>query len=225
MKHLVITGASGGLGSELLAYFITKNFDFLYAVGNKDKLLAKNLSHQKLKYIFDLNLTEESEIKKMFDEITLSQNDELFIIHTVGAYSGGKKFYEYSKEDLLEMFNKNFVSAYIVSKFAVNHIKYSNGGSIVFLSSIIALSYSIGRSIYSISKLALHQLVKIIEAEAKEFNFTANVIAPSIILTETNKKWVKPSDLPNCVRPDEIAEMIESIFSHYQNINGNIYTF
>ncbi len=224
MKHLIITGSSGGLGIELLKHFLDKDFDFLYAVGNQKKFLEFDIKSPKLKYIFDLNLTEENDLEKLFSYINLSSEDELFIIHCIGGYTGGKKFYEYDKNELLEMFNKNFVTAYLVSKQAVNKIKNSKGGSIVFFSSSIALEYISGRSVYTISKYALHHLIKIIEKEAKEFNFTANIIAPTIILTEENRKWVNPSDSQNYVEPVEIAEMIENIFLNYQKINGNIFT-
>ncbi|MFN4112048.1 MAG: SDR family oxidoreductase, partial [Ignavibacteria bacterium] len=190
MRHLLITGASGNLGRELIKYFDFQNYDYIYLAGKDDVLKKFNLNSEKFKIIPELDLTTKSNIKKIFDLINEKNEDELFIIHLVGKYKGGKKLWEYDEADLLEMFNINFLSSFLIANFSIQKVARIKGGSIIFISSRLTFEYEPGRAVYTISKQSLNFLVKIIEKEANHLNFSANVIAPSVILTEENKKWI-----------------------------------
>ena len=49
---------------------------------------------------------------------------------------------------------------------------------------------------------------------------SANAIAPYIIDSEENRKWVK--NLDDLVHPSDIGRLIAQIFDNYSFINGNI---
>lgn len=222
MNHLIITGASGNLGKELVRYFKSKNFGVLHCVGTKMKF--ENLTDDaELKFYFDYNLIEEADVTKLFDSVSLNEDDELFIIHTVGGYLGGSFFWDYSKSDLIEMLNKNLISSFLVAKYAARKIQSIKGGSILFISAKLSLDYEAKRSVYTISKSALNHLVKVIDNEGKQINFTANAIAPKIILTEAAKSWIKQGDYDKYTSPEEISELIERIFINYRKVSGNIF--
>lgn len=222
MNHLLITGATGNLGKELVKYFRGKNFGVLHLVGSKEKF--ENLIHDsELKYYFNYNLTDEDEVAKLFESISVNTEDELFIIHTVGGYAGGSYFWEYSKSDLIDMMNKNLVSSFLVAKYSAKKIQTIKGGSIVFISAKLSLDYEPKRSVYAISKSALNHLVKVIENEGKQINFTANAIAPKIILTDAAKSWIDQKDYDKYTSTDEISELIEKIFINYEKVSGNIF--
>jgi len=224
MRHLLITGASGNLGRELINYFDFQNYDYVYLAGRNYVLKKFNLNPEKFRIISELDLSTKSDAKKIFDSINEKEEDELFVIHLVGKYQGGKKLWEYEETDLLKMFNSNFLSSFLITNFAIQKVAGMKGGSIVFISSRITLEYEPGRAVYAISKQSLNFLVKIIEKEAGHLNFTANVIAPGVILTEENKKWINQEDYQKFVSPEQIARLINSIFINYDRLNGNIFT-
>ncbi len=222
MNHLLITGATGNLGKELVKYFQEKNFGVLHLVGSKEKF--ENFSQDsEIKLYLNYNLTDEDDVEKLFNSISLNEEDELFIIHTVGGYLGGSYFWDYSKSDLLDMMNKNLVSSFLVAKYSAKKIQTIMGGSIIFISAKLSLEYEAKRSVYTISKSALNHLVKIIENEGKQINFTANAIAPKIILTEATKSWIDQKDYSKYTSIEEISELIEKIFVNYKKVSGNIF--
>ncbi len=96
------------------------------------------------------------------------------------------------------------------------------GGSIVFVSSRLTVEYESKRSVYALSKQALNFLVRIIEKEGREINFTANAIAPSIILTETNMSWIDAEKYPDYITPERIGQIVSFIFQNYDKFNGNV---
>lgn len=224
MRHLLITGASGSLGRELIKCFDFQNYDRVYLIGKEDILIKFNLNSEKFRIISELDLTTRSDVERIFNSIKETNKDELFIIHLVGRYQGGKKFWEYEATDLLKMFNTNFLSSFLIASLAIQKISRMKGGSIIFISSRLTLEYEPGRAVYAISKQSLNFLVKIIEKETNHLNFTANVIAPSVILTEENKKWINKEDYQRFVLPEQIERLISLIFSNYDRLNGNIFT-
>lgn len=223
MKYLVITGASGNLGRELIKFFDFQNFDFVILVGREELLKGVIPDSNKFKVINRLDLTKEENVEKIFEVIEEKKEDELFVIHLVGKYEGGKSVWDYSSGDVMGMFITNFLTAFLVSKYAIKKVRNMKGGSIVFVSSKLTLDYYPERSVYAISKNALNFYVKIIEKEAKELNFTANVLAPSTILTEINKKWIDYQKQSDYSSPKDLADLIYSIFQNYRRLNGNIF--
>lgn len=224
MKFLIITGVSGNLGIELLKYFESHDYQKIYAFGSKTKLDSLNLKwNTNVEFIYDVDFTNEEEVNSVFKKIILTKNDELFIVHTIGAYSGGKYFYEYSKDELLKLYDSNFLTSFLLSKYAVKSVIGNKGGSIVFISSITALEYVSKRSIYALSKNSLLYLSKIINEECKEHNFSANVIVPSTILTESNLKWLKDkTESIKWITPIEIAKVIQNIFENYTVLRDSV---
>ncbi|HUX92200.1 MAG TPA: hypothetical protein VMV36_00220, partial [Ignavibacteriaceae bacterium] len=55
----------------------------------------------------------------------------------------------------------------------------------------------------------------------KEIRLTANAIAPFVIDTPANRKWMK-GNYDSFVKPAEIGELVYGIFKNYNFINGNI---
>ncbi len=224
MKHLIITGASGNLGRELIQFFDFEPYDKVYLVGKKDKFDTKLFDDKKFQLFTDVDFTNENSVDELFQIIKTSKEDYIFIIHLVGGYQGGKFLWEFTVQDLQKMIEKNLITSFLVSKYILLRAKDISGGSIIFISAKLSLDYNSQRSTYAISKNALNFLVKVIEKEAQNFNFTANAIAPYLIMTNENKKWVKEEDIKNFTTPEQIAKMIGSIFDNFQNFNGNIIT-
>jgi 3-oxoacyl-[acyl-carrier protein] reductase len=223
MKHLLITGATGNLGKELLKIFDFKKYDKIYLVVSREKLKSDSFQSDKFKIFSDFDLKSEESVSEIFSNISIQKEDLLFVIHLVGGYAGGKHLWEFSKDDLQLMLDKNLITSFLISKYSLIKAREGKGGSILFISARISLDYEPKRSVYAVSKNALNFLVKIIEKEGRELNFTANALAPYLILTEENKKWLKESNLNKYSSPEEMYKIIDSIFESYLKFNGNIF--
>jgi short-subunit dehydrogenase len=225
MKHLLITGASGNLGSELIQHFNFNQYDKVYLVRSEEKIKLPELWSNKFEIFQGYDLSDEEAVKQIFESIIVSKEDELFVIHLVGGYTGGKFFWEFGLNDLKNMLDKNLISSFLISKYTARVVKECSGGSIVLISSKLSIAYEAKRSVYSISKSALNFLVKIVEVEGKEINLTANALLPKIILTNENKKWISETDYPKYISPQKISDQIEYIFRNYKSLNGNLLLF
>lgn len=222
MKYLLITGASGNLGRELINYLDLNNYEKIFLTLNSQKVPQSIEPNDKFVYLYDYDLTDEDSVKEIFEKILCGKEDLIFILHLVGGYSGGKYFWEYSKNDLQALLDKNLFTSFLIAKYGLLKAKEAGGGSILFISARLSLEYELKRSIYALSKNALNYLVKLIEKEAKEFNFSANAIAPYIILTDESKKWINERNFMKCTSPQDIAKLVNYIFENYERYNGNI---
>lgn len=223
MKHLLITGASGNLGRELIKYLNFDKYEKIYLVVNLEKLNQIDIEKSKFKIFSDFDLASEDSVKQIFNQINVLEHDELFVIHLVGGYTGGKLFWEFDAADLKLMINKNLISSFLISKYTAKKLLNGSGGSIFFISARLSIHYEPKRSVYAISKSALNFLLKVIEIEGNDLNLTVNAAAPKVILTEENKKWIAENEYHKHISPQQLAKQIEFVFEDYQRYNGNIF--
>jgi NAD(P)-dependent dehydrogenase (short-subunit alcohol dehydrogenase family) len=96
-------------------------------------------------------------------------------------------------------------------------------GRIVSIAASAALSAGPKRIPYAVSKAGVATLTRDLATELKGTGVTVNAIAPSIILTEANRKAMPRADTSAWVPPEEIASVIEFLCSREaRSISGNI---
>jgi NAD(P)-dependent dehydrogenase (short-subunit alcohol dehydrogenase family) len=218
-KELLIFGASGALGNGVTDVFLKKNYDRIYLFDFKQKDIAQtNVRQIKVK-----DLSIEENVKKAFSEITSSKETIFFLFSTIGGFTGGKKIWETELGDFDRMLNMNLKTSFLIAKYFSLLVKNSHSGSICLTSAYTGLVAEPGKAVYGTSKAALIYLIKSLAEEGKEINLSANAIAPFIIDTSANREWMKDDNFEKWIKPEEIGELVNSIFQNYHLISGNIY--
>ena len=67
MKNVLITGATGGIGSALLDVFYTKGYNLFISGTNKDKLLSLKSKYTERLDFLKCDLSNNSDIKKLIN--------------------------------------------------------------------------------------------------------------------------------------------------------------
>ncbi len=226
-KNVVVTGSTGGLGSVVVRHFL-ENGARVFAVYRKDKkfkLVFKDLLKNKNLIGIKANVTDEKDVQKIF-KIVKKTGGVNFLINCVGGYYEGEMIFELEEEKFEEMIDINLRSAFLCSKWALRDMIPKRYGRIVNISAMLALKPSPGKGAYIVSKAGLISLTEVIAEEVKDFNITCNVILPSIISTEENKKSMPAMDFSRWVEPIEIAKLISFLCSEdAKNINGAVIKF
>jgi NAD(P)-dependent dehydrogenase (short-subunit alcohol dehydrogenase family) len=65
-------------------------------------------------------------------------------------------------------------------------------------------------------------LVETLSSEGSKINLSVNAIAPFIIDTPANREWIKNADYSSWMKPEEIGELVSSLFENHNFISGNI---
>ena len=163
-KLIIITGASGGLGLNILKYF-SKNYKIL-AIYNKNKPKFKNQNITLLK----INFLSKIEIQKKF------LNSKKIILLNLASIKKDGLSINYNLKDWREIFKVNVESNFEISKLVLKQMTLNNWGRIINFSSSDGIRGDIGTVAYTSSKLAIHGISKVISKEYAKFNITSNIL-------------------------------------------------
>lgn len=218
-KKLLIFGANGELGSGVTKVLIEKDFDEIYLFDFK---FNEQFDKSKIHQIVISDLSDEYNVKKAIEQVKLEQNSEYFLFSTIGGFSGGKKIWETSHEELMKMFSMNLLTNFNLAKYFAELVKGSQGGAIIFTSAYTASHPEENKFAYGMSKVALSYLVRTLAIEGKSIKLSSMAIAPFILDTKANRDWMKDADYEKWIKPKEVGELIYYLINNYRITSGNI---
>jgi NAD(P)-dependent dehydrogenase (short-subunit alcohol dehydrogenase family) len=184
MRTLVITGGTGGLGTDVVRR-LSRDYNCVV------------LGHAQV------DLTSEESVQKAFEDI-----GEIYgLVHLVGGWAGGS-VRKTSLETWSKMLALNTTAAFLAMRGALPHI--TNPGRIVAISSIASLNVKGGSAAYTVAKSALNALVQVIAAEERANGITANAILPDSLATPA---MLASTDASKLVPLERVAETIAFLLS------------
>lgn len=182
MRTLVITGGTGGLGTEVVRRL---SRDYRCVVP----------SHEQV------DLTSEESVRKLFEEV-----GEIYgLVHLVGGWSGGT-VRKTSIDTWSKMLALNTTAAFLAMRGALEHL--SKPGRIVAVSSIASLDLDGDSAAYTVAKSALNALVRVLAAE--EQGITVNAVLPESLATPAMLKSTDASKLVPLERVSETIAFLLS---------------
>ena len=183
-KNIIITGATGGIGENIVKNFDTGGNKILITGTNFDRLnaLSNKLSGPSCKVVCDfLDLNNISNITSEIDNFFKSRVD--ILINNAGITKDNLTL-RMKKEEWLDVINLNLNSTFFLTKEILKPMIKNRYGRIINISSIIGSTGNIGQANYSASKAGIEGMTKSIALEVASRGITANCIAPGFIKTK-----------------------------------------
>jgi NAD(P)-dependent dehydrogenase (short-subunit alcohol dehydrogenase family) len=220
-KEIIIFGANGALGKGITNAMTKKDYSTtcLFDLEIEKEIITGSGSVIKIN---TKDLSIEKNVKEAFNNIKSKADTTFFLYSTVGGFAGGKSIGETDEEEWDRMMNMNLKSNFFIAKYFSKLVEKSAGGSICFTAAETGLNPEKHKGPYGISKSGLIHLVKTLALEGKTIKLSANAIAPYIIDTPANRRWMKDGDYSEWIKPEEIGELAYDIFEHFNFISGNI---
>jgi len=192
MRNILITGASGGLGTAVVAAF----------AGQGDGVMA--VSHPE----FDLTRPEEA-----VRAVAGVRGPLHALIHLMGGFAGGTTVAETDDATWRRMMNMNLDAAFYMARAAMPALLAQPGGRVVFIGSRTAVAPVANLAAYNVAKAGVVALARTLALELGPRGATCNVILPSVIDTAANRAAMPQADFGKWVRPEAIAELIRWLAS------------
>lgn len=208
-KSVLITGANGSLGLELVKKYLDKNYNvFFHCRKNSNIKISENL--RKSCFILSGDLKKKTTIKKISDLIINKKID--ILINNAGMYIN-KAFKENTIKDIKDIFEINFFSNVYILKKIISKLKKKI--LIININSVAGLSGSQNESIYSASK---HAMKGFYEAIDKEY-FGKHVNILNIFPGAFKSKITKKRNTFNLLMtPVDLAEAIFKASKEYSSL-------
>ena len=182
-KHIVITGASSGIGRQC-AISCSKMGARVTLIGRNVERLQEtcNLMNGDGHLFFSFDVTQVNLIKELIESIVNKVGKIDGFIHAAGIEKT-LPLKILSIEDYESLFKVNALSSFeFIHQFS-NKKFLNNGGHIVLISSITAVIGRGGLAAYSASKGAIVSAVRSMAIEFAKKQVTINCVSPGTVLT------------------------------------------
>lgn len=196
---VLITGASGGLGTAVAKAFADSGAT---VIG-----VARNWPETMPFLTISADLTTAEGCDAMVAE-ALSHGPIEALVHILGGFGGGQTIAETSDKTWDGMMTLNLRAAFCAMRAVLKPMTAAKYGRIVAVGSRAAVEPMPNFAAYAVSKAGLVALVKNVAAEGKDLGITANVVLPSTIDTELNRKAMPTADFSRWVAPASIAKTL-----------------
>ncbi len=178
-KNIIVTGASRGIGLELVKFFAKENH--VLAISRNIKPL-QNIS--KNVHILQMDLSKIEEFSKLTSFLNTNWKQIDILINNAGKLLH-KPFLETSYQDFLDIYK---VNVFAVSEMIKNCLpKMQKGSHVVTISSMGGIQGSVkfaGLAAYSSSKGAVITLMELLAEEYKDTDIAFNTLALGAVQTE-----------------------------------------
>lgn len=209
-KKIILTGASSGIGLELLRYLIENKADVFAASRRQKEILADD----EKKCQFDIiDLTNESKVEQYVDRIASSVGKIDILINNAGVAQDLSLVEELGYEEFQSVIKDNVMNTFNMIKYVLPIMKKQNSGIIINVSSRSGRRGVPRLSAYCAAKFAVRGLTESVAKEVENNNIRCISISPGGVNTEMRRKLFGDEDAENQQPTSRIINIITKILS------------
>ncbi len=210
MKSAIVTGASSGIGKEIVKSLLEKGY-FVYGLArdfSKCEVENKNFIKR------ECNLTNRKEITLFWEQMKKRRVDVLVNCAGVGYFGN---FDSMGLDEIEEMVDLNLKAPLFLSRLFYPHLKNTKG-FIININSISATKPAIFGAIYGATKAGLRHFGSSLFAESRKAEVKVVNIQPDLTKTPwfDDKSFSYFDDKEYVLYPSEIAKLV----SYVLEMNG-----
>jgi len=237
-KNIIVTGASGGIGSAIIKKLSEAGANILASGTRIEKLeeLKKNFENIK---ILRFDISQSDKIEEFIENATSELGGSLDGMVNNAGITQDNLAIRMSLDEWQKVININLTSTFLMSKFSIKKMLKNKYGKIVNITSVVGHTGNLGQANYTASKAGIIAMSKSLAMEYAKKNININCVSPGFIKTAmTDKiddkfKEVIISKIPSARlgEPEDIANAVlflSSDQSDYINgetlhVNGGMY--
>lgn len=188
-RHVLITGASSGLGRYFARTLAGRNAVVTLAARRKDALdevVAGIVRDGGTAQAVTMDVGEAQSVSAAFDKAAALAGAPDIVVNNAGIAATHRAL-ELTMEDYDRVMDTNLRGAWLVAREAARHMsEEKRGGSIINISSILGIRVAGSVMPYAVSKAGLLHMTRSLALEWSRHGIRVNAIAPGYFETELN---------------------------------------
>ena len=224
MNKILVTGASGGIGSAIADQFAKDEQTLILTSSSKDTLTLLKNKYGNSNFYYNLNFNDSKSIDESLKLISEEHKDLSVIVNNAGI-TEDSIILRMKQEQWEKVIQANLSSNFSIIKNLLPNMIKQKYGKIIGISSVVAISGNPGQSNYVAAKSGMIGFYKSLALEVASRNINVNVISPGFITSPmTDKLNDKQKDqilqkipMNRFGQPNEIANLVKFLSSDYSN--------
>tara|TARA_E500000331_G_C17060917_1_gene628154 strand:- start:30 stop:764 length:735 start_codon:yes stop_codon:yes gene_type:complete len=178
-KKILVTGATGGIGREIVKKFISLEGSILATGTNLERLdlLKKDFPNIN---VVKFDISDHSKIEEFIDNASTQLSGLDILINNAGTNMDNLSL-RMKYEEWKKVIDINLNSTFLLSKFAIKKMLKNKYGRIVNITSVVGHTGNLGQANYAASKSGIIGMTKSLAIEYAKKNITLNCVSPGFI--------------------------------------------
>ncbi len=178
-KKILVTGATGGIGREIVKKFISLGGSVLATGTNIERLelLKKDFPDTN---VIKFDISDHSKIEEFIDNASTQLSGLDILINNAGTNMDNLSL-RMKYEEWKRVIDINLNSTFLLSKYAIKKMLKNKYGRIVNITSVVGHTGNLGQANYAASKSGIIGMTKSLAIEYAKKNITLNCVSPGFI--------------------------------------------
>jgi len=201
----IVTGGNRGIGFSIAKGLAGSGATVIIAnrKAAEGQSAAESLKKEGLNAVaIPVDVTSTSSITKLVSKV-ISDFGKIDILVNCAAVITRKPAEEYPEEEWDRLMNTNLKGVFYCCQAVAREMIKNKKGKIINISSNISARVQVIRAAYATSKAGLNHLTRSLAYEWGKYNINVNVLAPTVTITDINRKYFLEE------RPEELQKYIE----------------
>jgi len=225
-QTVFISGASRGIGAATARLFARSGarvvVNYREDRAGAEEVVAEITAAGGQAMIVQGDVGSEDDVQRMVETVSAQWGPIRVLVHNASAINR-KYFLAVNLDDFDRMFGANVRGPYLMSQLAAQQmIAAGIGGSIIYITSILARQTVANRTLYAATKGALESLTRALALDLAPHHIRVNAVAPGLIYTKAlrdgisalgEENFTKYIPLHRFGEPQEIASVVAFLAS------------
>jgi len=181
-KNILITGASGGIGKEIVKKFVSLGGNVLGTGTKTEKLNEIKKQHPTIK-VKKFDISDHSRIEEFIDDVTLELGGLDILINNAGTNVDNLSL-RMKDDEWKKVIDINLTSTFLLAKNSIKKMLKNKYGRVINITSVVGHTGNLGQSNYAASKAGIIAMSKSLAIEYAKKNITVNCVSPGFIVSD-----------------------------------------
>ena len=185
-KKVLITGATGGIGNNLVETFDNLGATVVATGTNEEKLNNLKKRYPKI-YTEPFKLQDHKKIESFIERVDEKLNGLEILINNAGITLDNLSL-RLTEDNWKKVIDINLNSTFLMCKYSIKKMLKKKYGKIINITSIVGHTGNIGQANYAASKAGIVAFSKSLALEYARKNININCVSPGFIKTDMTDK-------------------------------------